>query len=286
MEAANKADEIMARFCPIAPKPTLTLAPPPPPPPLAPGSAASSNGAHRCGEREDYYILPPYHLRPPVWWPAGVGTAVWRRPSMPNLRLLRTSEDDPLVRLSLAVPGGASSSTPLPDAPSRAIPMEHGLLVNKIPNKVITPPSGTSAAAAAVAESKKTVKEVEVEVEQDARPAVVSDCFNRVLLVNDAYKEMVGQPVCLWLDTLPGAGPSRRINGEVVLNIQTFQPASRLSNAGGAFPCTARISWERDGTMASLTVQCAVERLIGNSGNYRSIWRFDSARASIVYCPT
>ncbi|TVU21230.1 hypothetical protein EJB05_30855, partial [Eragrostis curvula] len=306
MEAANKTDEIMARFRPIAPKPTLMLAPPPlPPSPTAPGSAASSNGAHKHSRQEDYYILPPYHLRPPFWWPVDVGTAVWRRsgPSVPNLRLLRTTEDDPMVRLSLAVSDNASSSTPPPDARMTAVPMEHNLLSKlKVPTVITPRPArplrtticidssnivGDKSATVKVVESKKTMQEVEAEVEHDARPAIVSDCHNRVLLVNDAYKAMVGQPVCMWLDALPGTGPSRRINGEVVLNVQRFCSASQLSNVGGAFPCTARISWERDGAMASLTVPCAVECLTGNSSdNYHSIWRFDSARASIVYCLT
>jgi hypothetical protein len=37
--------------------------------------------------------------------------------------------------------------------------------------------------------------------------------------VNDAYMAMVGQPVCVWLNALLGTDASRRINGEVVLNI-------------------------------------------------------------------
>ncbi|GJN10228.1 hypothetical protein PR202_ga28306 [Eleusine coracana subsp. coracana] len=286
----------MARFCPIAPKP---------PPPPAPATG-SSNGARKRGRQEGYYILPPHHLPAPVWWPDGVGSTAWGRKGKGQFvaSIIRRplppvpTSDEHLVRLSLAVPG----TLPSPDGNKRVIPVERDLLSKlQVRNKVITPhPArplrtticidssnivvGPKSAAVAVF-NNKTDKEVEAEVEQDARPAIVSGCHNRVFLVNDAYKAMVGQPVCTWLDSLPGAGASRRINGEVVLNIQTFSPASRLPNAGGAFPCTARISWELDGAMASLTVPCAVERLTGDSsGDYRSIWRFDSTRASIIYC--
>jgi hypothetical protein len=92
---------------------------------------------------------------------------------------------------------------------------------------------------------------------------------------------MVGQPLCVCLDALAGADASRWINGEVVLNVQTFSPNSHLPNDGVAFPCTSWISWELDGAIASLIVPCLMERLIGN---YRSIWRFDSTRASTIYC--
>ena len=145
---------------------------------------------------------------------------------------------------------------------------------------------------AAAAVSKKTAREVEAEMElPGALPAVVSGQHNRVHLANDAYKEMVGQPECPWLDSVPGAGASRRINGVVVLHVRRFSSPAAASSSrsppvdtAGAFPCTARISWDCDGAIASLTVPCAVERLAGDSGDYLFIWRFDSGRASTIYC--
>ncbi|TVU00892.1 hypothetical protein EJB05_53670, partial [Eragrostis curvula] len=198
---------------------------------------------------------------------------------MPNLHLLRIGDDDPLVRLSLAVSGSTLSSASPPDAPMRVVPMEPDLFTKlKVP-EVVTPRPGRPprttisidssnnmvgdklAAANGVGVSKKTMKEVAAEVEHDGRPVIASDGHNRVLLMNDAYKVMVGQPVCPWLDALPGASASRCINGTVVLNVQTFRLTSRLPNARGAFLCTARISWECDDAMASLTLLCAIERL-------------------------
>ena len=142
--------------------------------------------------------------------------------------------------------------------------------------------------AVEVAMSNKTPREVEVELElPDALPAIVSGCNNNhVYLANDAYKAMVGQPICPWLDSLPGAGPSRWIDGEVVLSVGEFSNILHLPSTECAFPCTARISWEREDASASLTVPCAVERLTSNCNDYCYIWRFDSKKASIMYCIT
>jgi len=97
---------------------------------------------------------------------------------------------------------------------------------------------GATTSEVEVAVSNKTPREVEVELElPDALPAIVSGCNNhRVYLANDAYKAMVGQPICPWLDSLPGAGASRRINGEVVLSVGEFSTALHLSSIGCAFP--------------------------------------------------
>uniref|UniRef100_K3XPS0 Uncharacterized protein n=1 Tax=Setaria italica TaxID=4555 RepID=K3XPS0_SETIT len=123
-----------------------------------------------------------------------------------------------------------------------------------------------------MAASKKTPREVEVELElPDALPAIVSSCNKtRVHLTNDAYKKMVGQPLCSWLDFLPGARPSRRINGEVVLYVQTFSTMSCLPSTRCAFPYVAKVSWQHEDTTASLIVPCGVEHLIRNS-NYSFI---------------
>ncbi|TVT99413.1 hypothetical protein EJB05_55234, partial [Eragrostis curvula] len=219
------------------------LSPPLPPPPIA-GSMASSSG-DKFRRKEDYYILPQYHLSAP-----GTPTRVVSK------------EHDLLSKLKV----------PQIFAPRPMHPLRTTICIdstNIVGRKLV------------VAESLKTAKEVEVEVEQDTRPAIVSDYYNHVFLVNDAYKMMVGQPVCPWIDAVPGGSALRRINGEVVLNIHTFCPASQLPCVGGAFPCTAMITSEHDGTKASLTVPCAVEHLTGNSGKYRLIWRFDPTRASI-----
>lgn len=292
------------RLRPIAPKPM-----PPPPPPMT-GSALWRQARKRG--REDHLLLPPvpktreiireatssYPYHPSA---AGDGAA-----AMVPEGLL-TSCGERLRRLSLM----GSAAAPSPWAPSsssdggrRVFPTERDLISKLQVPRVIKPrPArplwttvcidssiiGAGGGGAAAAVSKKTAREVELELElPGALPAIVSGHHNRVYLANEAYKVMVGQPVCPWLDSVPGAGASRRINGVVVLDVRTFGPATCLTDAGSggdAFPCTARISWEHDGdVIASLTVPCGVEHLTGKSGDYHFIWRFDSSRASIIYC--
>jgi hypothetical protein len=105
---------------------------------------------------------------------------------------------------------------------------------------------------------------VEEELEADALPAVVSDWSNRVRLVNDAYKEMVGQPECSWLRAVAAA--SRRISGEVVLAVAE---AASLPESYG--PC--------DGKCASVSVPCDVTRMKCESRDYLFVWRFRTSDA-------
>lgn len=71
----------------------------------------------------------------------------------------------------------------------------------------------------------KRPEEVEEEVESESLPAVISDSNNKVRLANSAYKEMVGQPECPWLDSMvtaegkTGAHSCKRICGEVMLHL-------------------------------------------------------------------
>ncbi|KAH7849163.1 hypothetical protein Vadar_013936 [Vaccinium darrowii] len=64
---------------------------------------------------------------------------------------------------------------------------------------------------------KKKREEVESEVESEELPTVVSDSNNKVRLANSAYKEMVGQPECPWLDSMVAVSSCKRIGGEVML---------------------------------------------------------------------
>ncbi|OEL16753.1 hypothetical protein BAE44_0022228 [Dichanthelium oligosanthes] len=306
-EADAEANEAMARqFRPIAPRPL-----PPSSPPL-PNGAMVSSFLLQSRERgwQDHHLMPSpvlkrerdaiYYLAAPTLWAANDAEppAVTRGWCIPE-NILPSCEER---FWSLSIEG----SSALPWAPSpdvgRWFLVEHDLISKLHVPKVIRPrparPRRTTINidcsnifkatnfAVPLITSKKTAREVEVEMERlDALPTIVSGCNNiRVHLTNDAYKAMVGQTVCPWLDTLPGTGASRRINGEVVLEVHRFNTTSRLPSTGDAFPCTARISWECEDAIASLTVPCAVEGLTGNSVDYCFIWRFDSRRASILYC--
>ncbi|CAN6284038.1 unnamed protein product [Urochloa humidicola] len=282
------------QFRPIVPKPM-------PPSPMPIIGATMSNNQWRAQKRSqrDYLVASPVSKRerdamsypsPPVWWRTnGVeAPVVTRGRCAPEIFL--PSYEEHLRRLSL---GGSFASSR-----GQLFPIEHDLISKLQVPKVIKPrptrPKRSSIRIDStnlpveIPVSKKTLREVKEEMEfPHVLPAIVSGRNNnRVHLTNDAYKEMVEQPVCPWLDSLPGAGTSRRINGEVVLHVRTFDTVSCLPISRCAFPCTARISWDREDAIALLTVPCAVERLTDNSDDYSFIWRFDSKRASVMYCRT
>ncbi|CAN7133667.1 unnamed protein product, partial [Brassica rapa subsp. narinosa] len=88
--------------------------------------------------------------------------------------------------------------------------------------------------------SKKSPQEVEEEVESDVLPAIISDSNNKVRLVNSAYKEMMGQPECSWLDSMVKV---KRICGEVVIQFCE----SKISENNNGYSCWVKIEWGRDG---------------------------------------
>ncbi|XVF39793.1 hypothetical protein PTKIN_Ptkin01aG0060800 [Pterospermum kingtungense] len=122
----------------------------------------------------------------------------------------------------------------------------------------------------------KKPEEVEEEVESDALPAVISDSNNKVRLANSAYKEMVGQPECPWLDSMitgegrGGGNSCKRICGEVMLHLSD----SRVPMKSNGFSCWVRIDWGSEGNKKSIKAFCDVIRLSCQSKDYVFTWRF------------
>ncbi|XP_028796062.1 LOW QUALITY PROTEIN: uncharacterized protein LOC114751575 [Neltuma alba] len=122
----------------------------------------------------------------------------------------------------------------------------------------------------------KTPEEVELEVESEALPVVISDSNNQVRMANSAYKEMVGQPECPWLDSMvtgDGRLPCRsckRISGEVTLRL--CDSSVPISSSG--FTCWVRIEWKPNEKISSLNAFCDVLRLSCESRDYLFKWRF------------
>ncbi|KAH9303740.1 hypothetical protein KI387_008144, partial [Taxus chinensis] len=108
----------------------------------------------------------------------------------------------------------------------------------------------------------KTMDEIKEQMEKETFPALISDSKNRVKWANSAYKKMVGQPECSWLESTVccynnnSEGPlTSRINGEVVLKDGPF-PAS-------AFSCYARIQWtDNKGEKISIRATCEVSKFV------------------------
>ncbi|KAJ8762446.1 hypothetical protein K2173_007885 [Erythroxylum novogranatense] len=121
----------------------------------------------------------------------------------------------------------------------------------------------------------KKAEEVEEEVESETFPAVISDSNNKVRLVNSAYKEMVGQPECPWLDSMISndgrlSGACKRICGEVILHLSE----SRVPISSNGFSCWVRIEWGNEGKKNSTNAFCDVMRLSCKSKDYLFTWRF------------
>ncbi|VFQ99058.1 unnamed protein product [Cuscuta campestris] len=122
-------------------------------------------------------------------------------------------------------------------------------------------------------------EEVEEEVETEVLPAVVSDSKNKVRLANSAYKEMVGQPECCWLDyTSPGGGKGTgRIGGEVVLH---FLDSGVFPTSSERFTCWVRIEWRCNEKKNSVRAFCDAVKLGCQSRDYLFEWRFHPTETS------
>ncbi|XP_066395103.1 uncharacterized protein [Miscanthus floridulus] len=300
-DTAIKANEILARFRPIAPKPTLAAAASPVAQAAAEGVVAANrvlchlqSRPCRARKRGRPTVVP---VSPPKSGSGAQSPAKRKRAATPYPPLrcaaatgAHASADVP-VSARLPPPSLPPASAGADDlakvaAEGRDVPVERDLLRKLLEPKVISPRAVRPVCSAihvgcihrtgatCTDAVSKTAVQVEVELEVDALPAVVSDSNNRVRLVNDAYKEMVGQPECPWLDAL--AATSRRISGEVALVVAD---QSSLPETYGAFTCTAKIEWEDDGKLTSIAVPCDVSRLHCESRDYLFTWRFRTADA-------
>ncbi|KAL2242141.1 UNVERIFIED_CONTAM: hypothetical protein Sindi_0332100 [Sesamum indicum] len=121
---------------------------------------------------------------------------------------------------------------------------------------------------------KARAEEVEAAVEAEEIPAIVSDSNNKVRITNSAYKEMVGQPECGWLDcaaTKSGGGACKRIGGEVLLHFEDSE--HQIASAGG-FSCRVKIEWESKGKKNSVNACCEGVKLGCQAKDYQFLWRF------------
>ncbi|KAL0432587.1 UNVERIFIED_CONTAM: hypothetical protein Slati_2593000 [Sesamum latifolium] len=121
---------------------------------------------------------------------------------------------------------------------------------------------------------KARAEEVEAAVEAEEIPAIVSDSNNKVRITNSAYKEMVGQPECGWLDcaaTKSGGGACKRIGGEVLLR---FGDSEHQIPSTGGFSCRVKIEWESKGKKNSVNACCEGVKLGCQAKDYQFLWRF------------
>ncbi|KAK3127578.1 hypothetical protein QOZ80_7AG0575280 [Eleusine coracana subsp. coracana] len=211
-DMAVKANEILAQFRPIAPKPS-SLAVSPAQQAVAEGVVATNRvlcqlQSRTCRARK--------HGRPTTLMPASQTSPAAKRaaPPYPLLRCATATTDavataTRAAHVSVVVPAASAAYVPMAvreEEQQQDVPVERDLLRKLLEPTVISPravrPVGstirvecitpqtdnmTSPTAAAVS---KSVSDVEAELEADAVPVVVSDSSCRVRLVNEAYKEM------------------------------------------------------------------------------------------------
>ena len=145
-------------------------------------------------------------------------------------------------------------------------------------------PTLTTTSSMAQAQPLKRKEEVEEEVESEALPAVISDSNNRVRMANSAYKELVGQPECPWLESMVtslqcGSSScrrlrSKRISGEVTLQLCDSIGIPVSSNG---FSCWVRIEWQSSEDQRKkncVNAFCDVIKLCCESRDYLFSWRF------------
>ncbi|XP_075494912.1 uncharacterized protein LOC142532518 [Primulina tabacum] len=125
----------------------------------------------------------------------------------------------------------------------------------------------------------KLPEEVEKDIEGDAEPAIISDSNNRVRVTNAAYKEMVGQPECFWLDCAAACGGGcKRIGGEVLLQFCGDSEVKIMSMHG--FTSQVEIVWEREGKKICMDGFCDVVKVGFEEKNCRFLWRFHTSEAT------
>ncbi|KAG2692389.1 hypothetical protein I3760_08G051700 [Carya illinoinensis] len=198
----------------------------------------------------------------------------------PELDLMKPYGEEKVIDLNAAaeipeekdllqqLQGPRSSSSTNVIAPQAIRPVGSSIFVGCISED----PSLTPAAQ--VLHTKKP-EEVEEEVESETLPAVVSDSNNKVRMANSAYKEMVGQPECSWLDSMvasdgrSGGNCSKRIGGEVMLRLS--DSGVPVSSNGS---CWVTIEWGAEGKKRSVDAFCDVIRLSCGSKDYLFTWRF------------
>ncbi|XP_019155947.1 PREDICTED: uncharacterized protein LOC109152755 [Ipomoea nil] len=124
--------------------------------------------------------------------------------------------------------------------------------------------------------SLKTAADVESEAEAVSLPILVSDVNNKVRLANSAYKELVGQPECRWLDLLPPFhSPCKTISGEVAIQ---FSNSVNLPVSSNRFTCWVRMEWSNnDGKKTTVRAFCDAVKLACHSKDYLFQWRFHTS---------
>ncbi|XP_057776553.1 uncharacterized protein LOC130995322 [Salvia miltiorrhiza] len=282
--ATARTAEIMSRYRPIAPKPEA---------PAAANSTADNDGIQKSPYLRNVWahlqarptrtrkrgrtaaFSPPSVKRPRTYQLASPAMHAFTRP---------ISIDAPLLYCAAPPPKGKGIDLNLT---ADQAPEELDLLLHLHAPKpsVISPrpvrPVGSSIIVELIEDDPQRptmAKGAEEAVESEAVPAIVSDSNNKVRMCNSAYKEMVGQPECCWLDCA-ASGKRGRIGGEVSLRFVE----SEVQQSMAAFTCSVRIEWETQGKKMCVNASCSAVKLVCQSKDYQFLWRFHNSKSAAAH---
>ncbi|XP_062023070.1 uncharacterized protein LOC133739333 [Rosa rugosa] len=161
--------------------------------------------------------------------------------------------------------GTPSPTTTTPTTPSVIAPQP----IRPVGSSISVGCISTDPRLSPAVQAPKKPEDVEEEVESEALPAIISDSHNKVRMANAAYKEMVGQPECSWLDSMV-ASSCKRISGEVTLQLSD----TRVPTLSNGFSCWVRIEWGNEMDKHAVNAFCDVIKLACESKDYLFTWRF------------
>nr|GMD99465.1 translation initiation factor IF-2-like [Ipomoea batatas] len=259
--------EILARYRPIAPKPE------------APTSPSDDNNALPESIRKSAFLRNTW-----ANYPTGFPQIpmIHRNLAPVKRGIMESPAEEP------PPPGGRVRGIDLNREAAAEAPEESNFMPPQLQTVIITPHPvrliGSTVFVGCIIHSDppapapaslKTAEDVESEAEAVALPVLVSDVNNKVRLANSAYKEMVGQPECRWLDRLPPfQSPCKRICGEVAIQ---FSDSCNLPVSSNRFTCWVRMEWSNNGKKTTVGAFCDAVKLACQSKDYLFQWRFHTS---------
>ncbi|KAJ0961250.1 hypothetical protein J5N97_000796 [Dioscorea zingiberensis] len=288
-----KTNEILAKFRPIAPKPEMLLQGSPEAPRRSAIAELHLRSRPCRTRRRGTASIPPIPVKRPR---TNAGCMHPLNPPRQPLGFNHPRMPNSLVAAAGAPPPLRPHPPPRPPPPAPPASTEQDLINELLKPKVIVPEPMRPVASRItiigyITEIIKPTRltpsvkpaDVEEEMEMENLPAVVTNPENRVRMVNSAYKEMVGQPECVWLDSM-GFRQGRRLWSRRINGVVTLELPVNISLPENGFSCRVNIEWDNNEkrTLSLGNVPCEVMRLCCESMDYYFVWRFHINQAAVI----
>ncbi|KAL8127959.1 uncharacterized protein LOC141720229 [Apium graveolens] len=285
---SSKTAQILARYRPIAPKP----------PDLDENTSNSSpNSDSSCMPqkiRDSPYlrtVWPQLQSRPTRIRKRGrtsIGPPIpcKRSKSFTNYTPIRNSLSYQNLDVNKQVPIEKNLLQQLQEIPhqipNQILPNQAPCLFTPRPIKLVSSaitihPQSTVINPEMIMQGPAKAEQIEKGVESETLPTVILDSNNKVRLANSAYMKLVGQPECVWLDSIAACN---RICGEVVMKIPE-SVGDELAGSSKGVVCLVVIEWGNSEYRSSITTSGEAVRLACESRDYVFAWRFHTQGAVI-----